>query len=87
MNAGVQADKNWKLVVECLSPTARKIEVPVSIQRAARMECDGFGSLKHCGLDSVQVKDLLWDWSHVRDSSPSALNAAAEVLRSHLRSL
>lgn len=78
---------DWDLLVACLSPTKRTTKVPPAIEQEARMECDGFGSLKHCGLSSVQVLDLLWDWSHVRDSSPPAIAAAAKVLRAHLNTL
>ena len=83
----MSAEKDWNLLVACLSPTKRTTKVPESVEKAARMECDGFGSLKHCGLSSVQVLDLMWDWSHVRDSSPSAISSAAKVLRTYLRSL
>jgi hypothetical protein len=79
--------KDWGLVVECLSPTSRKFQIPPGIERNARMECDGFGSLKGSDLPPAQIKDMLWDWSHVRDSSPAALSSAAKVLRTYLRSL
>lgn len=48
----------------------------------AMQACDGYGSLT---ARELTEQGLSWDWSHVRDSSPEALFAAAEHIRSALR--
>jgi hypothetical protein len=35
--------------------------------------CDGYGQLTE---EELKEKDLVWDWSHVRDSKPDALAEA-----------
>ena len=30
---------------------------------------DGFGNLSEQDLDQEMIQDMMWDWSHVRDSS------------------
>ena len=47
-------------------------------QQTVRRAADGFGGVYGCDTDSL---DLLWDWSHVRDSSPRAFARMAKVLR------
>ncbi|MFZ5896434.1 MAG: hypothetical protein ACOY0T_35600 [Myxococcota bacterium] len=80
------------LVVQCLHHNGALQIKSTEVQRRARLECDGFGDLKtHAGLPGQTkaerdafIADLLWDWSHVRDSSDGALRRAAAVLRAHL---
>lgn len=43
--------------------------------------CDGYGSFS---LAELREMDILFDWSHVRDSSDKALAAAAFYLREKL---
>jgi hypothetical protein len=33
---------------------------------------DGFGNLSEQDLDQEMILDMMWDWSHVRDSSDEA---------------
>lgn len=81
------------LVIACLHYGGTlTIECP-DVVRAARLACDGFGDLaSHPGLPGQTpaerasfIADLLWDWSHVRDSSPEAFRRAAEILRRYLQ--
>lgn len=51
----------------------------------ARGLADGFGNLdEHDKSETNQ--DMLWDWSHVRDSSPVAVYTMAAYLRAVLAS-
>jgi hypothetical protein len=53
----------------------------VDEMRAVRMLADGFGTLVELPADSpVAVDDLVWDWSHVRDSSDEAFARMAEAI-------
>ena len=65
----------WQIVAMCLHHNgqlhARTKELRAD--QSARTLADGFGP-------GVTDPDLLWDWSHVRDSSPSAIQAMAEHL-------
>ena len=38
---------------------------------------NGFGNLSESNHDVETIKDMLWDWSHVRDSSDEAFLAMA----------
>lgn len=77
---------DWTLVVACLSPTKRTIEISPWAQRPARLLGDGFGNLSSQIDDGNEwAEDALWDWSHLRDSSPEAIAACAAYLRSTLQ--
>ena len=41
---------------------------------------DGFGNLSESNNDVETIKDMLWDWSHVRDSSDEAFEAMATAI-------
>jgi hypothetical protein len=71
------AKKGWDLVVACLSPTKASVELSAEADLHARLLCDGFGKLD-------RRSDLVYDWSHVRDSSEAALDACAEFLTKYL---
>ena len=38
---------------------------------------DGFGNLSEQDLDREIIQDMMWDWSHVRDSSVQAFSKMA----------
>ena len=71
---------DWELVVWCLSPTKDKLgHLITTVQaEAARRLADGFGTV--VGSTEPELV-FLWDWSHVRDSSPTAVAAMAAYLR------
>ena len=45
---------------------------------------DGFGSLQDGNYDMDTIRDLVWDWSHVRDSSDEAFIAMAKYISKHM---
>lgn len=44
--------------------------------------CDGYGQMTEEGL---KAQDIVWDWSHVRDSKPDALAEARAYIEGVLR--
>lgn len=70
---------SWNLLVATLSPTKSEIKLPVGIDRHARTLCDGFGNVPDSDPHGV-----LYDWSHVRDSSDEAIERAAAYVRRYL---
>jgi hypothetical protein len=52
---------------------ANKNRLGASRHLEAMTLCDGYGQMNGCDL---KEKDLTWDWSHVRDSTPDALAEA-----------
>jgi hypothetical protein len=75
---------DWEVVVWCLSPTQDKLGHLVSVadKEKARRLADGMGRV----TPEMEARDpgVLWDWSHVRDSSPEAIAAMAKFLRQKL---
>lgn len=78
-------DPDWQLVVAYLHHSGeRRNDLPVHVQAEIRLfHADGFGKLRNMAQDdpSVEVEVLVWDWSHVRDSSPEAVKAMADAIR------
>jgi len=72
---------NWKLVVDFAHYSGARRSL---LNDAERLElvllADGFGTLRKC----QEHADMLADWSHVRDSSDSAIAAMANWLREKL---
>jgi len=67
------------LVVACLHHSGEMRDHLTAEQaQTVRRAADGFGLIT--GRDSASL-DILWDWSHVRDSSPKAMARMALVLR------
>ena len=48
------------------------------------LHADGFGSLQDGNYDMDTIRDLVWDWSHVRDSSDEAFIAMAKYISKHM---
>ena len=48
------------------------------------LHADGFGSLQDGDYDMDTIRDLIWDWSHVRDSSDEAFIAMAKYISKHM---
>lgn len=69
---------DWSLLVACLSPTMALVQLRPEDDRAARCFCDGFGKMTREQLEEI---DALYDWSHVRDSTPEAQHNAATFIR------
>ena len=70
---------DWDLLVALLAPMGscnRTLTESQSI--AVREQCDGFGKMSRGELAEL---GCLWDWSHVRDSSPEAIERAAQSAR------
>lgn len=64
----------WAIVCACLSHTGKAHDAVDTIaQLGARRLCDGFG-------EACSNHELLWDWSHVRDSTELAIARAARFL-------
>ena len=61
------------------SPLAKRLTAAQHV--AAFTRCDGYGRMT---WDQLTELDLTWDWSHVRDSSPEAIEAAAAIVRDAL---
>lgn len=65
---------NFTFIHSCLHHSGENYaKLTKQHQVAARRLADGFGK-------GVTDPDLLWDWSHVRDSSDGALRDVAEYL-------
>lgn len=78
----VKAD--WDLVCAHLAATtAGSSPLNQATLERAFCACDGFGAM---GTDALTINSG-WDWSHVRDSSPTAIAAAAGILREGLAEL
>ena len=53
--------------------------LPNAIQFYIRLEmANGFGKL---ASSTEGLNDIIWDWSHVRDSSPDAIERMAAFIR------
>jgi len=74
---------DWDIIVACLSPTQKTIDIGAEASLAARLLCDGQGQLMLADLDPIDNYPAS-DWSHVRDSSEPALRTCAAYLRQHL---
>jgi len=61
------------------SPDARVLTMEEF--RRAFLLCDGYGRLTWREIADLGLE---WDWSHVRDSSPEAIAAAAASVRESL---
>tara|TARA_R110000824_G_scaffold102100_4_gene242280 strand:+ start:4390 stop:4707 length:318 start_codon:yes stop_codon:yes gene_type:complete len=74
--------QNRDLVVSCLHHSgAMRGRLTADQQQWVRRAADGFGEIT--GRDDESL-DMLWDWSHVRDSSDRAFGRMALVLRAML---
>jgi len=73
---------NWKLVVDFAHYSGARRSL---LNDAERLElvllADGFGTLRKC----QEHADMLADWSHVRDSSDSAI--AEDIAQAQVRAL
>jgi hypothetical protein len=68
----------WQLVVDFLHYEGKHRDLLNELQQAkVRLEGNGFGDLKGAQL----ATDLLWDWSHVRDSDDRHVFAMAAKIR------
>lgn len=75
---GVQMS-SWDLVVSCLHHKGSKYsDLSPEQQQTVRRAADGFGAVY--GFDNESL-DMLWDWSHVRDSTNEAIEKMAKLLR------
>ena len=71
----------WAVVVACLhyKGSCHALTRTLRADKHARTLADGFGKLDP---HSPGYEDCLWDWSHVRDSSPEAVTHMADFLLS-----
>ena len=70
--------ENVALVKECLHWNGAKVKLLTDDQYVtAYLLCNGFGD-----IDREIANDQAFDWSHVRDSTPIAIDRAAEYLKS-----
>lgn len=73
-----------EIVALCLAPlgfAGRRVELGTEAEKIARGLADGFGKLS---ITNPADADMLWDWSHVRDSSPQAFSSVVSFLRAVL---
>jgi hypothetical protein len=70
------AQDNFKLVVSFLRGEHEKILTATEKMRVW-LTGDGFGELNSI----AELHDMEFDWSHIRDSSPRAQAAMAQVIR------
>jgi len=69
---------DWQLVVEFLHHNGKHRDLLNDrLQGHIRLLADGFGDLRGARF----APELLWDWSHVRDSSPAAVKRMADKIR------
>lgn len=77
-------ERDWEMVANCLHWEGKHYEKAVRYQFETRLLADGFGDLTrkkpHYTKDTWE--SMLWDWSHVRDSSHAAIAKMADYLRS-----
>lgn len=76
---------DWELTVATLAVygSANRI-LPEAAERRVRAHADGFGKMSI--VDLLEL-DVLYDWSHVRDSSPAGLGNVARAIRTELAEL
>lgn len=68
------AEANREFVMSYLHPKGwRHEDLTPALQQVVRYEGDGFGR--------TYDLDLVWDWSHIRDSSSEAFAAMAATIR------
>lgn len=69
------AESDWKLIVKFLHYNGAFHSLMTADEAAViRQLGDGFGP-------GIKDPDLIWDWSHVRDSSEQAVKAMADMIR------
>ena len=70
---------NWDLIVSFLHPSGENYNsLPLDLEKAVRRTADGYGLITgFCG----NSMDMLFDWSHIRDSSEKAINRMAYLIR------
>lgn len=83
-----EADRraDWELIIAVLHPTASRNNywLNQSQKNQVRWLGDGFGDLVKMleeGCEGDLIATMLYDWSHVRDSSPAAIQAMAQKIR------
>jgi len=86
-----ERDKNWEIVVAYLHHDGHlnnRLTTPQ--KQRVRLEGDGMGDVKtryHKAAAQNDDKtmesmiDLVWDWSHIRDSSPNAIARMANQIK------
>ena len=73
---------DWALVVACLHHSGELAgKLSDREQETVRLAADGFPMVAELGSE---FSDLLWDWSHVRDSSEEAIGRMAYLCRHFL---
>ncbi len=76
---------DWELTVATLAVygSANRI-LPEAAERRVRAHADGFGKLS---IVDLEQHGCLFDWSHIRDSSPAGLGNVARAIRTELAEL
>ena len=49
--------------------------------KVVRLLADGFGDLRGSDLPQKTINEMLWDWSHVRDSSDEGIARMVAAIR------
>lgn len=76
--ADMKAD--WEVIVAALYhlPRCRQLTLSECDEIKVRELGDGYGQMT---WEQLHELDILWDWSHIRDSSSSAIKAMAQKIR------
>jgi len=71
-----------EFVMDYLHTTGKKYDTLTSEQDShiRYFLADGFGNLSEQDLDQEMIQDMMWDWSHVRDSSDGAFEQIKKYL-------
>jgi hypothetical protein len=77
--------RDWDLIVAVMGirGNANRI-LPEAADRRVRANADGFGRMSIVELKRLGI---LYDWSHIRDSSDAGQRAVARAIRQELREL
>lgn len=77
-------EEDWQLIVAHCAPGADSSLMSTSRQESLRIfDADGFGNLWTTDGQQAVARDpqMLWDWSHIRDSSEPAKRRMASRIR------
>jgi len=81
-----QLRKDYQLVVEYLHYDGEHYhDITVPQQAAVRLAGNGFGDLASRCDRGGAYPEVLWDWSHVRDSNEDGIRAMAAKIRAILK--
>jgi hypothetical protein len=77
------SEDDWNLIVGALYhlDEKRTIRLTAANEKIVRAMGDGYGKMS---WQELHDRELCWDWSHIRDSTPAAKRAMAQMIREFL---